>query len=182
MTCVTAAWNAIKEELPEMMTNCALPVRASEAAAKGMLQGLTGFSEPWNQELYDEKYPTLTKTHGMNCALTLSSLDVLGSITPWIPFDEDRVRQLIPILFDEPKQFPYRITIPVDFLPNSGLPSSPMSHCMPPEVLHALILAIADRIGKSTWMAEKKQWLQVILSIPCTLVRMDKHDDRYSEV
>ena len=181
MTSIVAAYNAVKEALPEMLTNCALPVRASEAAKEGPLQGLTGFSEPWTQELYDEKYPTFTNTDGMDCALTLHSLDVLGSITPWIPFDEERVRQLIPICFDEPKQFPYKILIPVDFGPNSGLQASPMAHCMPPELLHALVLSIADRIGQPTWEAERKKWLRVLLSMPCTMVRMDKQDDRYSQ-
>ena len=182
MVSIASAWNTVKEFLPEMLGACALPVRASDAETDGTLQGLTGFSEPWTQELYDEKYPTLTKHEGMDCALTLSSLDVLGSITPWIPFDEDRIRQLIPIIFDVPRQFPYKVVIPVDFGPNSGLPSTPMTHCMPPELLHALILTIADRTrDQSTWQKERKQWLRVVLSIPCSLVRMDKQDDRYSE-
>ena len=182
MTSITAAWNTVKEALPEMLGACALPVRASDAATDGTLQGLTGFSEPWTQELYDEKHPTLTKHEGMDCAVTLSALDVLGSITPWIPFDEDRIRQLIPICFEKPKPFPFKITIPVDFGPNSGLPfQTPMTHCMPPELVHALILAIADRIGSDTWQAEKTQWLRVVLSIPCMMVRMDKQDDRYSQ-
>ena len=149
MTAIQTAWNAVKEALPEMMmTNCALPLRESDAAAEGPLQGLTGFSAPWSQELYDEKYPTLTDTEGMDCALALSSLDVLGSMTPWIPFDEQRVRHLIPICFHRPKQFAYKVIIPVDFMPATGLPSSPMTHCMPPELIHALILAIADAIAQ----------------------------------
>ena len=130
MTSIVAAYNAVKEALPEMVTSCALPVRASEAAKEGPLLGLTGFSQPWTQGLYDVKYPTFTKSEGMDCALTLHSLDVLGSITPWIPFDEERVRQLIPICFDEPKRFPYKILIPVDFEPKSGLQASPMAHCL----------------------------------------------------
>ena len=48
--------------------------------------------------------------------------------------------------------------------------------------MHALIFAIADRVGKPGWStAEQKQWYRVLLSIPCLLVRMDKQDDRYVE-
>ena len=47
--------------------------------------------------------------------------------------------------------------------------------------MHALIFAIADRVGRPGWLAEQKQWYQVLLSIPCLLVRMDKQDDRYAE-
>ena len=181
MTSIISAYNAVKEALPEIATNRALPMRGSEAATEGPLQGLTGFSEPWTQEVYDDKYPTFTSAGGMDCALTLYSLDVLGSMTPWVPFDEQRVRQLIPICFAEPRQFPYKILNPVDFGPNVGLQANPMSHCMPPELLHALVLSIADKIGKPTWETERKQWVRVLLSMPCTLVRMDKQDDRYSQ-
>ena len=172
----------MKLAMPEITRAHALPVRASEAATEGLLAGLTGFSEPWSQALYDEKHASLTKTSGMGCALTLGNLDILGSLTPWIPFDEDRIRQLIPVLFDMPKMFPYVITVPVDFGPKSGLPSSPMATCLPLEVMHAMIFAIADRVGKPSWStAEQKQWNRVLLSKPCLLVRMDKQDDRYIE-
>ena len=182
MTRITEAWNAVKEAMPEITTSRALPVRASEAAKEGPLAGLTGFSESWSQALYDEKHASLTKTSGMACALALGNLDILGSLTPWIPFDEDRIRQLIPVLFDMPKMFPYVITVPVDFGPRSGLPSGPMAICLPLEVMHAMIFAIADRISKPDWDTEqKKQWYRVLLSIPCLLVRMDKQDDRYVE-
>ena len=179
---LTESWNAVKLAMPEITTAHALPVRAADAAKEGPLAGLTGFSEPWTQELYDEKYATLTKTSGMSCALALANLDILGSsMTPWIPFDEDRIRQLIPMLFETPKQFPYVVTVPVDFGPKSGLPSSPMSTCMPLEVMHALIFAIADKVGKPGWLASRKQWYQMLLSIPCLLVRMDEQDERYAE-
>ena len=181
MTRITEAWNAVKEAMPEITTSRALPVRASEAATEGPLAGLIGFSEPWSQALYDEKHASLTKTSGMPCALAVGNLDILGSLTPWIPFDEDRIRQLIPMLFETPRRFPYVVTVPVDFGPKSGLPSSPMSMCMPFEVMHALIFAIADKVGKPGWRAEQKQWYQMLLSIPCLLVRIDKHDDRYVE-
>ena len=118
----------------------------------------------------------------MSCALAVGNLDILGSLTPWIPFDEDRVRQLIPVLFDTPRQCPYVVTIPVDFGPACGLPPSPMPTCLPLELMHALIFAIADRVGKPDWDTEqKKQWYRMLLSIPCLLVRMDKQDDRYVE-
>ena len=182
MTRITEAWNAVKEAMPEITTSRALPVRASEAATEGPLAGLTGFSEPWSQALYDDKHASLTKTSGMACALALANHEILGSLTPWIPFDEDRVRQLIPMLFDTPRRFPYVVTVPVDFGPACGLPSSPMTICLPLEVMHALIFAIADRVGKPSWStAEQKQWYQVLLSIPCLLVRIDTHDDRYIE-
>ena len=181
MTRITESWNAVKEAMPEITTSRALPVRASEAATEGPLAGLPGFSEPWSQALYDEKHASLTKTSGMACALAVANLDILGSLTPWIPFDEDRVRQLIPMLFDTPRRFPYVVTVPVDFGPACGLPSSPMTICLPLEVMHALIFAIADRVGKPDWDTEQKQWYRVLLSIPCLLVRMDKQDDRYIE-
>ena len=113
MARITESWNAVKDALPEIRTSHALPLRASEAATEGPLAGLTGFSEPWSQTLYDEKYESLTKTSGMSCALAVGNLDILGSLTPWIPFDEDRIRQLIPVLFDTPGQFPYVVTVPV---------------------------------------------------------------------
>ena len=181
MTRITEAWNAVKEAMPEITTSRALPVRASEAATEGPLAGLTGFSEPLSQALYDEKYESLTKTSGMSCALAVGNLDILGSLTPWIPFDEDRIRQLIPVLFETPKQFPYVVTVPVDFGPACGLPPSPMTTCLPLEVMHALIFAIADKVGKPGWPTEQKQWYRVLLSIPCLLVRMDKQDERYAE-
>ena len=180
-TSIVAAVNAIKEALPETVSTCALPLHDSEAATEGPLQGLTGFNAPWTQKVFDEKYPKFTKADGMDCAITMHALDVLGSITPWIPYDEHRVRKLIPILFNEPKQFPYKILIPVDFGPGKGLQSSPMAHCMPSELLHAFVLSIADKIGKSTWEAEKKEWIRVLLSMPCTMVRIDKQDDRYAK-
>jgi hypothetical protein len=146
-------------------------------------EGLTGFLEPFNVDVFNKKFAAMESTYYV-CGFNIFSLDFCGSMTPFIPMNEDRVRELIPIHFQKPRMFPYNIPIAPDFGGDLvALPPTTLISLFPMEVVHALLFSLEDQLNAKPKMpqGEKTKWLQVLLSMPVQFQRIDKYDLRYAE-
>jgi hypothetical protein len=166
----------IKEEFPGIASSAPLPMTG---------EGLTGFLEPFNVDLdvYNKKYAAMEATYYL-CGFNIFSIDLIGSITPFIPLNEDRVRELIPIHFKTPRMFPYNIPIAPDFGGDiTALPPTTLMSLFPMEVVHALVFSLEEKLNAKPKMSkdEKNKWMQVLLSMPVQFQRIDKYDARYAE-
>ena len=164
----------IKEEFPDISSRAPLPMTG---------EGLTGFLEPFNVDVYNKKYPAMESTYYL-CGFNIFSISFVESITPFIPMNEDRVRELIPIHFQTPRMFPYNIPIAPDFGGDiTGLPPTTLMSLFPMEVVHALAFSLEDKLNAKPKMSkgEKDKWMQVLLSMPVQFQRIDKYDQRYAE-
>jgi hypothetical protein len=164
----------IKEEFPDIASREPLPMVG---------EGLTGFLEPFNVDVFNKKFAAMESTYYV-CGFNIFSLDFCGSMTPFIPMNEDRVRELIPIHFQKPRMFPYNIPIAPDFGGDLvALPPTTLISLFPMEVVHALLFSLEDQLNAKPKMSqgEKTKWLQVLLSVPVQFQRIDKYDLRYAE-
>ena len=177
VTRVQAAFNVVKEQLPEVFNVPALPMIATSDDAP---EPRTGFGEPFNPATFQQNFDDLTHLRGVACHIPFTSVDLFATMTPYIPLNENRVRQLIPLHFSVPAVFPFELPIAIDWDKTvEALPTSMMT-ILPLELLHALVFQLEQRLPGCS-AAEKIEWKRMLLSVPARLYRMDKGDIRYAE-
>ena len=138
--CLATSYTALTEAFQSIVGLPALPIDDEDG-------GMCGFIAPFDKDVYDAQYDGLAMGNSYTCGLPLFALDIHNSVTPYIPLSEKRVRSLIPLHFDHPSQFPYTITIAVDFSDGAALvPGIALQSLLPLEITHAMIFAIADAL------------------------------------
>ena len=181
MVAVQGCIEIIKSEFPGIMEMEPLPLEAKSA------DDLPGFLSSFDPEVYTKQYQDEGEALSYIAGINFFWMDLVGSLAPFIPLSECRVRKLIPLTCpDNTKQFKETVEVAVDFSDGNALTKGALVRITPDEIVHAKVFSTADYINTFKEKGEdipshiKKQILRSLLSVPCRFLRIDKHDLRYT--